>query len=121
MFSALYQISNKIGTVHINELPLPTVDEFVKFYGGVVRDAIHRRSKGTIYWCWQNGACGDALINKAIAATKWHEIKRVYNLCNHNTAPKRGGDKYDYAYKFDQIYKVITNNVNNITKCTCLD
>ena len=41
MFSSLYQISNKIGAAYGHKLPLPTVDEFVKFDGVVVRDGIH--------------------------------------------------------------------------------
>ena len=36
-------------------------------------------------------------------------------------AHKRGEDKYDPTYKFDLIYKVITNNVNNITNNVYLD
>ena len=121
MFSSLYQISNKIGAAYGHELPLPTVDEFVKFDGVVVRDGVHGRGEGAIYRRWQNGACGDDLIKKAITATRWHEIKRIYKLCNNDTAPKRGEDKYDPAYKFDLIYKVIVNNVNNITKHASLD
>ena len=121
MFSSLYQISNKIGAAYGHELPLPTVDEFVKFDGVVVRDGIHGRGEGAIYRRWQDGACGDDLIKKAITATRWHEIKRIYKLCNNDTAPKRGEDKYDPAYKFDLIFKVIVNNVNNITKYASLD
>ena len=47
--------------------------------------------------------------------------KKCYKLCNNDTAPTRGEDKGDHAYKFDLIYKVITSNVNNITKHACLD
>ena len=85
MFSALYQIINKIGAAYGQELPLPTVDDFVNFDGVVVRDGIHGRGEGTIYWHQQDGACGDDLIKKAITATRWHGIKRIYKLCNNDT------------------------------------
>ena len=62
MFSALYQISNKIGPAYGHKLPLPTVEEFVKFDGVVVRDAVYGRGEGAIYRSWQDSACGDALI-----------------------------------------------------------
>ena len=97
------------------------MDEFVKFDGVVIRDAIHGRGKGEIYRCWHDGATGDALIKKSITATRWYEIKRIYKLCNNDTAPKRGEDKYDPAYKFDLIYKMITSDVNNIANHACLD
>ena len=75
MFSALYQISNKIGAAYGHELPLPSVDELVKFDGVVIRDAIHGRGKGAIYRRWHDGATGDVLIKKALTDTRWHEIK----------------------------------------------
>ena len=86
-------------------MPLPTVDEFVKFDGAVVRDGIHQQGQGTIYRRWQDGACGDDRIKKAITASRWHEIKRIYKLCNNDTSPKQREDKYDPAYKFDLIFR----------------
>ena len=64
MLSVLYQISNKLGETYGHRLPLPIVDEFVKFDGVVIRDAIHGQGEGTIYRRWRNGACGNALIKK---------------------------------------------------------
>ena len=37
-------------------------------------------------------------------------------LCNNDTALKWGEKNHDPTYKFDLIYKVINNNINNITK-----
>ena len=74
-FSALYQISNKIGAAYGNELPLPSVDEFVKFDGVIIRDAIHGRGEGATYRRWHDGATGDALIKKSITATRQHAIQ----------------------------------------------
>ena len=64
MLSALYQISNNIGAAYGHELPLPLVDEFVKFDGVVRRDGIHGRGEGAIYRRWYDGATGDVLIKK---------------------------------------------------------
>ena len=121
IFFALYQISIKICAEYGHELPLLSVDEFVKFDGLVIRDTMHGRGEGTIYRRCHNGATGDALIKKGITATRWHEIKRDFKLYKNDTAPKRGENKYNSAYKFDLIHKVIPSNVNNITKHAFLD
>ena len=49
MFSALYQISNKIRAAYGHKLPLPTVDGFVNVDGVVARGSIYGRSEGAIY------------------------------------------------------------------------
>ena len=88
MFSTLYQKSNKIGVAYGHALPLQTVDAFVKLEGTIVRDRIHRQGEGAIYLRWQDGGCGDDLIEKVIKGSRWHEIKRINKLCNNDTSPK---------------------------------
>ena len=121
MFSFSYHISNKIIDGNGHKLPLPTVNEFMMFDGVMVRDKIHRRGEGAIYNCWQDFACGDDLIKKATTATRRHTIKRIYNLCDNDISPKHREDKYDPAHKFDLIFKVVVDNINNITKHASLD
>lgn len=40
----------------------------------------------------------------------------MYKLCNNDTVLKQGEDKSDPTYNFDIMCKVITNDVDNITK-----
>ena len=51
MFPSSYQLSNKMGARYGHKLPLPTVNEFVKFDGVVVREIIHRRDERAAYRC----------------------------------------------------------------------
>ena len=52
---------------------------------------------------------------------RWLQFKQIKKLCNNDSAPKKGQEKYDPAYKYDYIFKCIVNNVNFLTKNAELD
>ena len=53
--------------------------------------------------------------------TGWLQIKRTIKLCNNNSAPKRGENGYDLAYKYDYTYHTIIDNLNALTLRAELD
>jgi len=58
----------------------------------------------------------DGDIASAMSRTRWCEIKRTIKLCDNGRAIKKGLPGYDPAYKYDKIFRVLTHNVNAITK-----
>lgn len=54
------------------------------------------------------------MIKWSIIASHWHEIQLIDKVCDNDTAPKY--HEYNYLYKFELIYKLITHNGNNISK-----
>ena len=57
----------------------------------------------------------DPEIAKAFTKSRWLELKRVVKLCNNTTAPKKGSNGYNLAYKCDLIFKTIVHNVNALS------
>ena len=52
---------------------------------------------------------------------RWFQLKRIFKLCNNDTAKKIGEEGYNPCYKYDLIYDVITSNTIALTKHGGLD
>ena len=49
----------------------------------------------------------DPKNGRSITHTGWLQLKKTYKLCDNETAPKKGEEGYNPAYKFDYISKRI--------------
>jgi len=89
--------------------------ELLRWDGVLVTDGVRGGSKGAILRRFDNypgSKSYDADIAKAFTKSRWLELKRCVKLCNNLTAPKKGQEGYNPAYKYDLIFKTIINNVN---------
>jgi hypothetical protein len=120
-FSNLYALQIKLGGSYGHAFKNVLLDELVRFDGVVVRDGVKGGSNGAIYRRWMDGADFDPLVAASITHTRWLQIKRVMQLNNNPTSPKRGEEGYNPAFKFDLIYDVMISNLNAVTKHADLD
>ena len=122
-FSNVYaMLELGLGTTYGHEFKVLDLPELVKFDGTVVRDGVRGGSGGALHRRWMRSSADyDPLVAGSLTYERWLQIKRTIKLCNNSTAPKRGDDGYDPAYKFDLIYDVLIANVNAITEFAELD
>ena len=121
-FSNLYKHQTGIGSTYghsINEVAMP---EYVRFDGCLLRDGVRGGGEGAIYRRWnQNCSHSDAIMQDSLSLNRWYQLKRIFKLNNNDKARKRGEEGYDPSYKYDMIYRTITENVLAITKNGELD
>ena len=121
-FTNLYKYQTGIGTTYGHEIPEVSMAELVRWDGCLIRDGVKGGGDGAIYRRWHIGSAAyDPIIKKSMSVTRWNQIKRIFKLCNNDTAKKRGEDGYDPCYKYDMIYDAIVKNVIGITKNGELD
>ena len=88
----------------------------------VLEDGVQGGSDGAIHQRWQADlSTYDDAIACALSHTRWLQIKRTIKLCDNRTAPKRGEEGYEPAYKYDFIVKTLIHNINCLTAQAELD
>jgi len=113
---------NILGTGYGHEFKTTTPTELLQWDGTIFLDGVLGGTHGAILKRFDKTT---KLYDEDIASTftksRWLELKRVYKLCNNLTAAKKGSPGYNPAYKYDHIYSVIIDNVNNLTLFAGLD
>ena len=117
-----YATSLGLGGSYGHSFKEAMLDELLHFDSAVIRDGVHGGTDGAIYRRWKLGETTfDPEIARSITHTRWLQLKRTYKLCDNETAPKKGEEGYDPAYKFDYIFKCVINNVNELSYSADLD
>ena len=121
-WSRKYASSIGCGGSYGHAFAEPFIEDFVRFDSVVVRDGVHGGSSGAIYLRWdKRSTCFDQDIADSMTHTRWLQLKRIFKLCDNDTAPRRGQEGYNPAYKYDYIFRYIIENLNAITKYADLD
>jgi hypothetical protein len=117
-----YATTLGLGGSYGHEFKQVLAQELVHFDAALVRDGVNGGSDGALYRRWQpTSTIFDARIADSITHTRWLQIKRTIKLCDNDSAPKRGENGYDPAYKYDYIYRTIIDNLNSLTERAELD
>ena len=80
-----------------------------------------RVSNGAIYRHWQQGTDYDVYIDEFMRQCCWIQIKRCIKLNNNEATRNHGKDGYNPAHKFYFIWRTLAQNMNLLTKDSCLD
>ena len=114
-YSNLYKYQAGIGNGYGHAVKEADVHEYVRFDGCIIRDGV-RGGAGAMYRMWnKESSNADVFAMKSMSLERWHQLKRIYKLCNNDTVPKRGKAGYDPCYKYDYIYNTLVNNVIALT------
>jgi hypothetical protein len=93
------------------------LDELVHYDAIMVRDGVHGGADGATYRRWKyDDSAYDPDIAGAMTHTRWLQIKRCIKLCDNDVEPKRGEPGYNPAYKYDYLFKVLINNINELSE-----
>ena len=98
------------------------VPELVHFDLVLIRDGVHGGSNGALHCRWKVGtATYNPVVANSILYTCWLQVKQTLKLCDNETAPKRGQDGYEPAYKYNYLFFAIIENLNAVTERAELD
>jgi hypothetical protein len=90
--------------------------EFLHWDGLIVMDGVLGGSAGAFFRRFDKSDTGfSPHISEVFTKERWHQIKRVYRLCDNKDAPKRGTEGYNPAYKYHYLYDTAIQNLNSIT------
>ena len=113
--SNIYTYAYKLGLggTYVYTFKNLTARELMVHDGCIVRDGVCG-GNGAIHKRWMNCADYDDDIFTGMAHRRCLQVKRVKKLYSNDAAPKKGGEGYDPCYKYDYIYKVIVQNINQL-------
>ena len=121
-FSNLYRLQTGIGNGYGHDCDEEKGYEYVRFDECLVQDGVRGGGDGAMYRRWNSKSPSyDGKMENSLTLHRWFQLKRMFKLCNNDTAKKRGEDGYDPAYKYDFIYRTIVDNVIALTKKAELD
>jgi hypothetical protein len=118
-FSLLYAVTelNLLTSGYGTYSRAATAFEFLKWDGSIVMDGVLGGSQGAFFRRFDRTDTGySSHIAEAFSKERWHNIKRVYKLCNNQQAPKQGEENYNPAYKYHFLFETLVKNINAITK-----
>lgn len=104
-----------IGNMYGHNIKLVDLPEVIHYLGTVLMDGL-LGANGDIPRRWRTGNPGICEeIVASIFHSRWLQIKCVFKLCNNDKAIKPGEEGYDPAYKYDLVFRALTENTNFFT------
>jgi hypothetical protein len=121
-FTHIYAAEKGIGMGFGHKWVLPDVAEMVRWASIPIRHGSLDGKPGSLSARWKKSDPRyDELIANAMSYTRFLELKRYMKLNNNSSEAKRGTKDYNPCAKYDNIFKVLTHNVNYCCKSADLD